>query len=147
MNPTHRPKFTTADYEEMHRRYAFLTGMDTAFIWQRHEMMWLQWHDCGFTMDDLALVAKYLRGQIANRVRFLASLRFERLIGDTGAFADHLAEAKAALGLNKKPRPNPARESVLKATGRESDTAKVRTPEQVMAEQKFIEQCKRENGL
>lgn len=89
---------------------------------------WELWSASGFTTDDLAVTVRHLKSRSREPLR---AFRFEWFIGNTERFGEDLAEARALL---RGPKPDPGKESVLKATGRTAAAPEqVVTPAQVLA--------------
>lgn len=118
--------------DQLHAVYVKASGMDVRYM-LHHEYAWGCFMKEGFTADDLKMVCAYLRAQIKDgrRKLTLSSLRFENLIENLPKFADHRAEAKAALRL----KPETPRQRALQAIGRaeEGPAQTVRSAAQILA--------------
>ncbi|MCE5278877.1 MAG: hypothetical protein LLG03_12715 [Planctomycetaceae bacterium] len=126
---------------QLHALYVTLTGMDIRLDPSR-EYDWFQWTQAGFTADDLQLLVAEIKRGIRDQTRRPAALKFRNLIGDLQRFEEDLAEARARA---RAFRPDPARASVLRSTGRPAADASpapapARTAEQILADNKAFEQ-------
>lgn len=123
----------TPHLKALHTEYVRLTGLDVPCTMQ-HLFAWREWSDIGWTVADLKLVVRHLQRKYKDRSRVLGCLKFRYLIGDREGFAEDLAEARA---LARRPKRDAGKESVLRVTGRASDSepvkVTVRTPADVMA--------------
>lgn len=104
-------------------------SMDRIFMWER-------WLVEGHTAQDLTTVVRFLKGKIKAGTKTFACLRFHYLIGNLEFFSEDLAEAKA---LARASKPEPARASVMRSTGREPEPTKqeARSLKEVLDSQAF----------
>jgi hypothetical protein len=119
---------STPQTASLHATYCGLTHLNVSLnmtrIW-----IWDRWIFEGFSEADLRSVILLL--QAKNRSGGKYSLGFERLIRDTSWFGEQLAEARS----KSRVKPQPARESVLRATGR----PEAQTPEAIAAGERAVE--------
>lgn len=118
----------------LHRLYVELSHHSCPYV--TCERRWLEWHNAGFSEDDLRLIIEHVKR--VNKKRefgFQLSMRFGNLIGDLERAGDLLGEARA----EQRKREFRAKHSfcedkasVLRATGR-PDTKPL--PEQQQAKQ------------
>jgi hypothetical protein len=99
---------------QLHHLYRQLTGLQITLDFSR-ENTWGYWCAKGWTAEDLRLVVAHIKNEIRAQRRFPASLRFSNLVGQVDRFEEDLAEARAR---SRGSRVDPARASVLRATGR-----------------------------
>lgn len=106
---------TNTEIQQIHRVYCQATGFNLALDIAR-EQDWLLWLKRGFTADDLRLMVSHLRREIQAGRRNEGCLKFRNLIVNVDFFEEDLAELRA----RQRPRPamDPAKASVLRATGR-----------------------------
>jgi hypothetical protein len=114
--------------------------MDVPYSMARH-FQWESWWAHGYREADLHCVIAYLLEKIRAGHRFLESLKFSNLIGNTERFAEDLSVARAWNRANSG-RPDPARTSILKQTNRHADQFKdtVRSAEQVIKGDQALKQ-------
>lgn len=101
--------------QQLHALYVELTGFEIRLDSSR-ENDWFLWLKAGFCEDDLKIMVHHLRKGIQAGSRQAAALKFRNLIGQPDYFEEDLAEAKARM---RSPKLDPARENVLRASGRE----------------------------
>jgi hypothetical protein len=101
--------------------------------WERHtgqrltldpmrERVWFDWLKRGLTESDLVLLVNSIQARIRAGKLSPTSLKFRYVIGDTDQAEEDVAELKA----RRRGMPSAdqeAKESVLRATGREGGTA------------------------
>ena len=108
----------------LHAAYLAATGFDLPLTMQRL-YTWEPWLAAGLTPRDVTdLVAHHKR--LAREHRPARSLVFRNLIGNVEYAQEDLASARAQ---RRYQPPDPARASVLQATGRQDETAKRRDGE------------------
>jgi hypothetical protein len=107
--------------KRLHEVYQLLTGLVVPLdSWREHQ--WFELVRKGVGEAELRLVIAHIRRGIGAGTRNRGALRFHNLIGQVDYFEEELAEATA---VNRRARGDTARESVLRATGREGE---VRSP-------------------
>lgn len=93
MQPQPSPSQTHDQIQALHTAYCTLTGWSINARLYEHE--WLAFMQFGYTQDDLSLVLRTLKRDIANGKRFEGAMRFRNIISDLAKFDQELAEARA----------------------------------------------------
>jgi hypothetical protein len=101
--------------EALHSEYVRLTGMDVPLSMPRL-FTWEVFQHRGFGLPELNIVVPWLRKQIKTGPKTVKCLGFRALIEDCEAFEEHLSFARAESRIR---RPDPARASILRTTGRD----------------------------
>jgi len=131
MNPNPADKL-----RPLHQLYCSLT--DRGVPWSMALLYrWELWDSHGWTAEDLQLVIHHIKVLIKQDRRRPGSFRMNNLL-DPERFGEDLAEAKAIF--RPRPRVNPGKAQVLRATGRRSDPPEItaRSAAQILAcEQAF----------
>jgi hypothetical protein len=105
--------------EQLHRIYCDETRLQVSCSLHRH-MAWDYWQQRGFTEKDLRDVCRYMRKAVDRGRHSIGCLSFHLLIADPDYFEEKLAEVRS---FERKPKFNPGKADVLKATGRPSEPA------------------------
>lgn len=104
----------------LHRLYVELSHHSCPYA--TCERRWLEWHNAGFSEDDLRLIIEHVKR--VNRKReagFQLSMRFGNLVGDLERAGDLLGEARAYKRASDFKARNsfvPDKASVLRSSGR-----------------------------
>lgn len=103
--------FTSTDIARVHEVFCRETGvvLRLGIGEYNRERCWLLFLHAGFTADDIRIVCKHLRKEIAEGRRMPGALRFRNLVEQLDYFEEELGMAKAAL---RKPQPT-AKDKVL----------------------------------
>ena len=105
--------------QQLEAAYERITGINPGRnLFGRRDQDWFYWVQSGYTEADLALVVRHIRRCIADGTRGfnMGSLRFSNLIGQPDKFGELVGEIRAL----SRPIPrDPARQAVLRATGRD----------------------------
>lgn len=131
-----RQTITEEQILDLHGLYQTLTGLEVPLTFGRR-YQWEVWALNGWNREDLAVTIEHLRKKIREGVKTIACFRFSTLIGNTEFFGEDLAEARA---LARRPKINPGRAQVLKATGRPEkiDPPPAKPARDVLAEAKAL---------
>lgn len=131
----------TEDHSAIHKVYCTLTDRDMPCTMSMH-LAWNAWKAYGGTEADLRLVVAHIKKLIKLDRRRPESLRFYNLISDHERWVEDLAEARACA---RTPRRDPARDSILSATGRkEQHGAEARPVRGIIAAEKAFEKFREE---
>jgi len=95
---------TESEIAALHEAYCKLTDQPGYPLRFNRQHNWYHWCQCGFTLDDLKLVIRYLKRGISNGKRNPGALKFSNLICQPDRFEDDLFEARRVLNV-RKPRP------------------------------------------
>lgn len=104
---------STEPTHQLHQQYQHCTGLSIPFTMQLHYRL-EHWMVQGGTAADMELVVRYLKRRIRQGKRPMESLLPRNLFSDYSNFLEDLSMARA----DSRPKPDPAREAVLAATGR-----------------------------
>jgi hypothetical protein len=88
---------TESEIAALHEAYCLLTGQEGLPLRFDRQRQWYDWCRCGFTLDDLKLVVRYLKKGIADRSRNQGALKFSNLIVQVDRFEEDLFEARRVL--------------------------------------------------
>lgn len=94
---------TESEIAALHEAYCHLTGQEGLPLRFDRQRQWYDWCRCGFTLDDLKLVVRYLKKGIADRSRNQGALKFSNLIVQVDRFEEDLFEARRVLKVRPKP--------------------------------------------
>lgn len=94
---------TESEIAALHEAYCKLTGQEGLPLRFDRQRWWYDWCRCGFTLDDLKLVVRYLKKGIADRRRNQGALKFSNLIVQADKFEEDLFEARRVLKVRPKP--------------------------------------------
>lgn len=109
----------------LHETYCRLTGLELRFGFEA-ESIWYSWQREGYTEEDLTVTVAYIQRLYCKNPRILAPcLRLHKLIGDLLNFGEMNAEARKIVRVKEQ---HAARDSVLRATGRTTETPKDAVP-------------------
>lgn len=126
---------TTEETASLHSEFNRLTRQAVRYDMSRH-YCWEAWLASGYTVEDLRLVIAYIWRRIKAGKRERESFKLSVLIGDLSKFEDDLSIARSESTIAQKdarrPAVAPGKASVLRATGRETDSPKA-SPEAVAA--------------
>ena len=98
----------------MHAAYCRATGFQITLDITR-ERQWFEVWKRGIRVADVALLVGHLRDGIKRQERNPGCLKFRNFVGNADYLEEDLQEARARA---RVVRPNPARASVLQASGR-----------------------------
>lgn len=133
----------------LHSVYGDLTGIKMPLRFE-FIFMWERWVFEGFTEDDLRVCVAYIKRRIKEGKRQRESLMMRNLIANVSNFEEDNGMARAELRVFSN-RPNQQKESVLKATGRKTESIKpTESANQILEHDKMAEllkQWKQEQGL
>lgn len=119
---------STQPTHALHAAYQHCTGLSIPFTMQLHYRL-ESWLAQGGTAADMELVVKYLNRRIKAGKRPMESLLPRNLFSDYSNFLEDLSMARA----DSKPKPDPAREPVLAATGRASPVQSAKPVADILA--------------
>lgn len=104
---------------KLHQTYCDLLGMELPLL-AHHERLWFDAIKDGLTEEVLRAVILSRKSDVKSGKRYRNAILLRNLIGDPGIVADLLNEAAMLAAQKRAFAPNPAREAVLRATGRTS---------------------------
>ncbi len=123
--------------QALHDVYVQRSGLNIVLTMGRMAA-WNVWRSHGWSVGDLEAVIALTKRRIAEGRKWEGSLHFSKLIENISHFEEMLAEARAWA---RKPKVNPARASVLRATFRpvEEPKSNAQTSGDVLAAAKAFE--------
>lgn len=131
---------TTEETRAIHSAYCQLAKIEHRYSMQTHFMI-EAWMAEGYTIEDLRLVIAYIWRRIKAGKRERESFKLSVLIGSLPRWSEDLSMAKSEATIAQKdarrPIATPAKASVLRATGRETERPR-RDPDAVAA---IVAQC------
>lgn len=89
--------------EAFHRAYCLATGQEIRLEGFDRERVWYEFLAAGFTIEDVALVGRFLVRAVEKGERNPGCLRFRNLIGQPDAFEEELQLVRAAMRNFKAP--------------------------------------------
>lgn len=135
------PKEAAMKIRELHSAYVQETGFNIPLSMDR-EASWYEWVKRGFTVSDLLGLIRHHRWLAKSGLPHRSD-KFRSLIVNVDYAEEDLAEIRAR---NRIPKPQPNRDEVLRATGREAPDG---APEPVYAKpsEEIIAQLRKAAGL
>jgi hypothetical protein len=112
------PTETQQLVKDLHQTYCSATGMTLRLDFER-ERNWFDFIRRGFTPRDLSDMIRDIRWGIKQGNRHPGALRFSNLVVQVDMFEEQLALLRSRQrAAARTPKPEPGRESALRATGR-----------------------------